>query len=195
MPLMAEQLVEEWLNRQGFFTIRGIREGVGEIALLGIRFGKDKVEGWHVEAQVSFRPVSYVTKLTKERARSLGKGRTSAWARPPEVFSECVDDWVENKFKAKGKAEIRNRAWPGINWRFVFIHGVVKYENELLEIQKHGIEVISLHQVLTEICFGERRVHLGAAGADFAEIVSYYEKHKPQSSTKVLNSASLRLCG
>jgi len=25
MALLAEELVEEWLNRQGFFTIRGLR--------------------------------------------------------------------------------------------------------------------------------------------------------------------------
>ena len=38
MALLAESLVDEWLNRQGFFTIRGIKHGVGEIDLLGVRF-------------------------------------------------------------------------------------------------------------------------------------------------------------
>jgi len=35
--LLAESLVDEWLNRQGFFTIRGVKHGVGEIDLLAIR--------------------------------------------------------------------------------------------------------------------------------------------------------------
>ena len=31
MALLTEQLVDEWLNRQGFFTVRGIKEGVGHV--------------------------------------------------------------------------------------------------------------------------------------------------------------------
>lgn len=34
MELLAETLVEEWLNGNGYFTI-GIKEGVAEIDLLG----------------------------------------------------------------------------------------------------------------------------------------------------------------
>ena len=28
MALLAESLVEEWLNRDGYFTIRGVKHGV-----------------------------------------------------------------------------------------------------------------------------------------------------------------------
>jgi len=37
MALLAESLVEEWLNRNRFFTIRGIKHGLAEIDLLAIR--------------------------------------------------------------------------------------------------------------------------------------------------------------
>jgi hypothetical protein len=37
MAILAESLVEEWLNREGFFTVRGVKHGVGEIDLLAIR--------------------------------------------------------------------------------------------------------------------------------------------------------------
>jgi len=30
-------LVEEWLNREGFFTIRGVKHGVDEMDLLAIK--------------------------------------------------------------------------------------------------------------------------------------------------------------
>jgi hypothetical protein len=33
----SEDLVEEWLNRQGYFTIRGIKTGVREIDILAVR--------------------------------------------------------------------------------------------------------------------------------------------------------------
>lgn len=36
MALLAEEIVEEWLNRQGYFTIRGIKMGVQEIDLLAV---------------------------------------------------------------------------------------------------------------------------------------------------------------
>jgi hypothetical protein len=72
MALLAEQLVDEWLNRTGFFTLRGIKSGVHEIDLLGVRMSKGRLEGWHVECQVSFRPISYVGKLSKERQQEIG---------------------------------------------------------------------------------------------------------------------------
>ena len=53
MALLGEQLVNEWLNRIGFFTLRGIKMGVHEIDLLGIRMREGVLEGWHVEAQIS----------------------------------------------------------------------------------------------------------------------------------------------
>ena len=37
MALLAEEIVEEWLNRQGYFTIRGVKVGVHEIDLLAVR--------------------------------------------------------------------------------------------------------------------------------------------------------------
>ena len=37
MAALAESLVDEWLNRQGFFTVRGLKHGVDEIDLLGVR--------------------------------------------------------------------------------------------------------------------------------------------------------------
>jgi hypothetical protein len=57
--MSSETLVDEWLNRQGFLTIRGIKDsGVDEIDLLGVRpRPTGGLEAWHVEAQISFRPV------------------------------------------------------------------------------------------------------------------------------------------
>jgi len=37
MAAFAESLVDEWLNRQGFFTVRGLKYGVDEMDLLGVR--------------------------------------------------------------------------------------------------------------------------------------------------------------
>ena len=66
MALLAESLVDEWLNRQVFFNIRGIKHGVGEIDFLGVRPIGAGLEGWHVEVQASFSPIGYITPLAQE---------------------------------------------------------------------------------------------------------------------------------
>ncbi len=71
MSLLAEEIVEEWLNRQGFFAIRGIKQGVQEIDLLAIRIRDGEIEKRHVEVQASIRPVSYVTSVSKERQKLM----------------------------------------------------------------------------------------------------------------------------
>lgn len=60
MAILAESLVDEWLNRDGYFTVRGVRDGVEEIDILGVRPGKKALEGRHVEVQVSL-PIMRIT--------------------------------------------------------------------------------------------------------------------------------------
>ncbi len=182
MPLLAETLVDEWLNRKGFFTIRGIKDGVAEMDLLGVRPTQAGLEGWHVEVQVSFRPVSYIAKLTKALQAKLNKKPNSAWARPPEIVDECIRAWITNKFTSPKKVAARERAWSGIQWRHYFVHGVVKYEAELTAIQASGITLVSLHQVLTDICTRADAGSAGAAGTDIADIIDYYENRKPRNT-------------
>ncbi len=37
MAIFAETPVEEWLNRQGYLTVRGTKAGLLEMFLLGVR--------------------------------------------------------------------------------------------------------------------------------------------------------------
>ncbi len=178
MSLLAETLVDEWLNRKGFFTVRGVKDGVDEIDLLGVRPTKTGLEGWHVEAQVSFRPVSYITKLTEELAKKFGKKTTTAWERPPEVLKECVEAWVNKKFTCKKKTGTREKCWPNISWELYLVHGRVKHDSELVEIKQCGIKLMPFHQVLIEVCDKMDVGFPGAAGSDLADIVEHYESHK-----------------
>jgi len=43
MALLAEKIVEEWLNRQGYFTIRGIKMGVHKIDMLAVKWRKNEI--------------------------------------------------------------------------------------------------------------------------------------------------------
>src|SRR5882672_7841054 len=105
MALLAESLVDEWLNRQGFFTMRGVKKGVGEMDLLAVRPSEPAHKGWHVEVQVSFRPVGYVSKRTKEMDVGTGRARTSAKLRSPEDIITCAKAWVVAKFRDPEKSQ------------------------------------------------------------------------------------------
>lgn len=78
MSILAESLVEEWLDSAGYFSIRGARFGVSEMDLLAVRSGSHGLEACHVEVQVSTNPIAYISSLTETQSRKLGKAKTSA---------------------------------------------------------------------------------------------------------------------
>jgi hypothetical protein len=125
MALLAESLVDEWLNRAGFFTVRGLKHGVGEIDLLGVRPSPSGLEAWHVEVQASFRPISCIAPLPKESVAGFAKSRTKAAAHA----------WVRKKFTSRKKRSARESAWPGLNWRFVLVHAAVRWPAEIEAIR------------------------------------------------------------
>lgn len=175
MALLAESLVEEWLNRSGFFTVRGIRAGVGELDLLAVRPGPDGLEARHIEVQMSVNPVSYIAPLTDAQTRQYGKGKTSAWRRPSEAMADAVNAWVNKKFFSETKVNARDRAWPGLRWTFHFVHGKVKHPEELDLIRAHGIIIVRFYDVLTQLCTNTESAPKSGAGSDIADMIAYYE--------------------
>jgi hypothetical protein len=182
MSLLAESLVEEWLNRAGYFTIRGVRYGVHEIDLLAVRRAANGIEARHVEVQISTNPVSYITPLTHQRAKDLGKARSSAWPRPPEILQESVVAWVEKKYFSPDKQRARERAWPELSWSLEFVHGKAKYPAELEAIRAAGINTVPFLAILKSLCHDPAVAHKGGAGSDIADILAYYVKNDEVSA-------------
>lgn len=86
MALLAEEIVEELLNRQGCFTIRGIRLGVNEIDLVTVKFRSGESPGCrHIEVQASIRPVSYISKVPKT-ARKTCRATYSAARSQKDLY-------------------------------------------------------------------------------------------------------------
>lgn len=173
---MAESLVDEWLNRQGYFTVRGLKDGVSEIDLLGVRPGSGGHEALHVEVQTSLRPVGYITPLSVKDVPGFAKTRTSAKTRPDAILERSVDSWIQQKFTAKAKVAARERAWPDLDWRYVFVHAVVREKRELELIERHGVKIVSFQQVLGQLHHAPTSQR-GGAGTDLAEIVEYFAKY------------------
>lgn len=167
MAHLSESLVEEYLNRKKFFTIRGAKQGVGESDILGIRRLGEKIEGLHVEVQTSFRPVSYLS-------------NSNAKKRNDEEVSEQMKLWIEKKFTRMTKSTLRESIFPGIEWRYVFVCARLKDEREKNHIIDAGIEVIPFGEILA---FLIRKVKKGefttSSGGDLVEVMRYLTECEP----------------
>jgi len=115
MALLAEEIVEEWLNRQGYFTIRGVKLGGQEMDLLAVRFDEKGTTWRHIEVQASSRPISYVSSLAKEVQRATGRGPAHPGRREEEVLRQGIREWIEKKFDLGEKQRVK-RELGGAEW-------------------------------------------------------------------------------
>lgn len=173
MALLAEELVEEWLNRQGYFTIRGVHCGVHEMDLLAVKPTSCGLECRHVEVQASVRPISYITRVPREIQRQSGRGATSAKVRDEAELRVGVAEWVEKKFDLPEKRRLRSNLAPGPWSRELVVHRV-KHNTELTLIREHDVVVHRLAEIVSAL---KRKdlVCQGAAGAHFVDLVSIAE--------------------
>lgn len=150
MPLIGEEVVEEWLRQQGYFTIRGIKQGVHEMDVLAVkpRAGKSP-RLRHVEVQVSMNPVSHLTPWTKRQQRELSIAPMSRRSRTTEQETESIDAWVTKKFKEKKKAALRASLYPG-EWEYELVVHKVKFPDEIKALEKH-VKVIRLVNILADL--------------------------------------------
>jgi len=169
MALLAEELVEEWLNRQGYFTIRGVKAGVHEIDVLAVR-QSGGLECRHLEVQASVRPVSYITRVPVEIQRKTGRAPGSAKMRPDDELRQGIKEWISKKFDHPEKRRLMNRLAPGPWSRELVVH-VVKYQRELELIQEAGIVIHRLARVVADL--KNTRLTLdGAAGSHLVDLVA-----------------------
>jgi hypothetical protein len=172
MALLAEEIVEEWLNRHGFFTIRGAKIGVDEMDILAVRPGANGLECRHIEVQASSNPVSFLTPATKA-ARKGGMSPFSSKARTAEFMRACVDEWCDKKFFSAKKERVRDRLAPG-PWHLELVVHRLKHPEELELVRQRGIVVHTLADVVEDLLAvpGSGSHHLNAAaGASLIELV------------------------
>ncbi len=168
MALLAEEIVEEWLNRQGYFTIRGIKMGVQEIDLLAVKWQADgRVECRHIEVQASMRPVSYISRVPKEEQKN-GRAANSA-KRSDEELIQGVAEWVEKKFRRSDKKALMARLWNG-KWSSELVVNIVKSEEELKLIADRGIRIHRLSDILSSLA-KDPFVIGSASGADIVDLI------------------------
>lgn len=183
MAIFAETLVEEWLNREGYFTVRGAKAGLLEMDLLAVRPGTGGVEALHYEVQASTGPISWMTPWTPALREELGIASSNARGRTPGQLAECVEAWVAKKFADPRVEKVRERLWPGASWGFVLVAGVVRHPKELEEIRSRGVRVLDLASVLDELTGpngNDRPIKTtSSTAADIAAVIGLDRKLRP----------------
>lgn len=141
MSLLGEEVVEEWLNRKGCFTIRGIKLGVYEIDILAIKpLPNGEHECRHVEITLSVNPISYISKVPKAIQKERGIGANNAKRRVEAELRQGVAEWIGKKFDLPGMEDLRQRLCPG-KWKKELVLNKVKHAEEIALFQEAGIEV------------------------------------------------------
>ena len=178
MSLLAEVVVEEWLNRQGYFTIRGIKQGYDEIDLLAIRPRADgTIERRHIEVQASIRPMSYISQLPKQVQKNTGRAANTP-TRTPEELEQGVLEWVEKKFNKPVKKQLRESLAKG-EWTFELVINNVKSKNEVMLIESHNIVILELKDIVKALR-AKNTLIKAASGADLLELM-HLASHDGQS--------------
>lgn len=159
MAMLDEEVVEYWLNNNGFFCMRGVKTGLGEIDFLAVRPSQGGFECWHVEVTVSFRPIGYIG------------GNTSAKRRTPEDVEQGIDDWIRKKFTSEQKAAKREEILPNAKWRYVLVCAEVRYPEELDLLREKGVDVHRYKDVLGELSSSNAQVN--STAGTIVEILRY----------------------
>jgi hypothetical protein len=170
MSLLGEEVVEEWLNRHGYFTIRGIKVGVDELDILAIRPLSDGTcECRHVEVQASINPISYITKVPAAIQKQKGIAPHNAKKRDLGQLRQGVQEWIDAKFEQPRKVELKNSLCAG-SWSRELVVGKVKYEEELDLLRDAGITVHRIKDLLSQMLDKQRPIK-AASGADLFDLM------------------------
>ncbi len=135
MSRIAETIPELWLNRRGFFTIRGLKplEGHGEIDLVGYCPHHNKAV--HVEVSASPYPRGF---LGGEVAARIPEG---------------VAGFVADKYHRENIAQVREKICPATTeWTLMLVHGKLNREDEVrAALRDNQVEPVSLFAILTKL--------------------------------------------
>ena len=168
MALLAEEIVEEWLNRQGYFTIRGIKVGVDEMDILAIRPCSTGIECRHIEVQASMRPVSCISKVPKQIQKDTGKKPNSA-SRTRAELVQGVKEWVDRKFNLPKKVALM-QSLVDSRWSKELVVHNVKFSEEIELIQDQGVVIHRLIDVVKSMKKCDALISY-AAGSDLMDLI------------------------
>jgi hypothetical protein len=170
LSLLGEEVVEEWLNREGYFTIRGIKVGNDEIDILAIRpLAGGQHERRHIEVTVSTNPISYITKVPAAIRKQTGISAHNPKKRDMAQLTQGVREWVDAKFNKPRKVELKQRLCPG-DWTKELVVGSTKHQAELDLLSQAGLIIHHLKDIFADMSDRTTLVE-AAAGTDLCDLM------------------------
>ena len=184
MALLGEEVVEEWLNRQGYFTIRGIRLGVHEIDILAFKPHLDGAhECRHIEVQISTNPIAYISKVPKAIQRDRGIGPDNAKTRPTSELRQGIAEWIQKKFDHPKKQRLRRELYAG-EWSRELVVNVVKHPEELDLFRDAGVAIVLLADIVRDMETTKPLIQ-AAAGNDLLNLMQLAREQAEQHLRRV----------
>ncbi len=164
--MLGEEVVQEWLNRDGHFTIRGVKIGNNEIDILAVKPADGPCTCRHIEITLSTNAIGYISPGNAKKLTD------------PEL-KQAVDAWIEKKFNERAMT-LKQCLCPG-NWTKELVVGNIKHEEEIAMLKKAGILIHRLASILAEMeTPPERTVVKTAAGADLFNLMMFGRKVHPK---------------
>lgn len=166
MAKLSEEYVIEYLTRSGFTTARGIRKGVNEWDIFAINCKTKEIEACHLEVQVSYDPVSYLSS-------------TSAKRRSEEKVVEEMQKWMIKKFTGEKVQSIRKNFYTGC-WSYCLVHEVLADEREKDFLKQNGVKLMKFSDIVASLCEKHpRTLAFTAEGKDTVEVTRNLLKTEP----------------
>lgn len=138
MSDLIADVVGEWLCLKGYFIIRGLKVGLNEVDVLAIKPRDGKItEAAHYEISIGVNPVGYL-------------GEPSARRQTEAEVRGSVARFVVKKYTNANTVKLIERL-VGKKCARYFVTGNRKHEMEIIALREHGIKVIPVTQVLTEL--------------------------------------------
>ena len=163
MAKVAETIVDDWLNRKGYFTIRGLKKrGRNEIDLLAFR-PSDR-DALHIEVTSNDKPTGWLG----------GNLKASASKKEKE---ENIERFVTRKYRGANE-QLRNRVPQSLNWRCMLAFNVLDdQEEEQTRVLKDQfrVESVSLSEILSDLASEQALTfYTDSDAAHFAEITDVH---------------------
>jgi hypothetical protein len=165
VSMLGEEVVQEWLNRDGHFTIPGIKIGNNEIDILAVKPAGGECKCRHIEITLSINAIGYISTGNAKRL-------------PDAELKQAVDAWIEKKFNERAMT-LKQSLCPG-TWTKELVVGDIKRE-EIAMMEKAGIRIHRLTSILAEMEKPpECTVVKTAAGADLFNLMMFARKVHPK---------------
>ncbi len=159
MTRAAETIVEDWFNRRGYFTIRGMKSGRNEADLLA--FNPNSNDAVHVEVSASTAPMGWW-------------GDSLDSTPKPEKIQGVVNE-ADKKFYRPNVKDLRERLRRG-TWRCLLAYTMLNDEPEQLEVlERCGVEAVSFAVILSDLAVKNRLEYkTDSDAAHFAAVAEAY---------------------